>query len=284
MGTQTGGEFAALLDIHTTDATEHQHLSDQLDAAGFGGGFAFSTDAQLAFDKVHELSVAETDITEFQVGGSQDDQPVTAAGMIDKAVKFRAAAAQHGVTCKVLLQDYRSLDLPPNPNFVDLQQQKDTLADCFRQRNLLQKNLNDVEFILANPVQFEAPATGVNLNSMRDQLAAALNVYAHAASSCVNDFRTCAIVAPAPPVPDLTKLPARKTSGRVTVPNLVGMDMEAAESALAQAGLKFVQGNVAGLSLFASPVTSQQPAADALVQAGTEISVVGSPPHIFTKK
>jgi len=51
MGKQGGGEFAALLDIHTKNATEHQNMSDKLDAAGFGGGFAFATDAQVALTK-----------------------------------------------------------------------------------------------------------------------------------------------------------------------------------------------------------------------------------------
>ena len=229
------------------------------------------------------MSIAETDITEFQVGGLKDDQPVTAATMIEKAVKFRATAGEHGVTCKVLLQDYRSLDLPPNPNFVNLQQQKDTLADCFRQRNLLLKNLNDVEFILSNPGQFDAPASGVNLNAMRDQLAAALNVYADAASRCVNDFRTCAIVTPAPPLPDLNRLPARKAGVLVTVPNWVGVNLNDFRDPL-PAHPDLVRPEAIGLLLVFQPIPTTtgedgiiqtlNPPAGAQVSRGTTVTAM----------
>jgi hypothetical protein len=69
LGTQTGGEYFALLDIHTSDASQHTSLSNELDIAGFGGGIAFSAEAKVALDKVSELKTSETNITEGQIGG-----------------------------------------------------------------------------------------------------------------------------------------------------------------------------------------------------------------------
>ena len=208
--------------------------------------------------------------------------------MIDKAVNFRKSAGDHGVTCKVLLQDYLALDLPPNPTFVDLQNQKDTLEDCFRQRNRLQKNLNDVEFISSNPDQFVKPAPGVpgvNLNAMRDDLAAALNAYSKEAAKCIRDFRACALVTPAPPVPDLNLLPARKDAQPaqpelVVVPNWVGFnindfrDPPPAHPDLVrpeQIGLGLVFRPVASSSGDDGEIVSQNPPAGASVPRGSAV-------------
>jgi hypothetical protein len=186
-------------------------MSNELDAAGFGGGIAFSAEAKIAVENVKQLHTAETSITEFQIGGQADDQPTTAVAMIAKAEKFRqTAGGAAGVPYKLLLQGYEALDLPAGANFVELETQKDVIADCFQQRTALKQGLHDVEFILANSSQFEDVQSGVDLNLFRDQLSAAINSYNKAAATCLNDFRKCQLVTPAPPTPNLSKLPARK--------------------------------------------------------------------------
>jgi hypothetical protein len=208
LATQSGGEYAALLDIHTSDSVQHDAMSNELNAAGFGGGFAFAVDAKVNLEKCRQLTTARVDIIEMEIGGQGDPTPADAAGIIDKAEKFRADVQQHGVDLRVLLQDYKALDLPPTANPVDLQHQRDVINDCFKQRIALLQALNTVEFILNSPGQFEAPAPGVDLNQFRDQLANAINVYDSAASSCLNDFRQCQLVTPAPVHPDLSQLPS----------------------------------------------------------------------------
>jgi hypothetical protein len=210
LGTQTGGEYAALLDVHTSDLTEHDTMSNELQAAGFAGGVAFAADAKISVEKCVHLKTARVEITEMEIGGQGDPKPIDALRVIDKATKFRKDAFEHGVNVKILLQDYLALDLPPGANQVKLQHQKTVLADCFKQRTTLLQGLNSVEFILINPGQFEPPSAGVDLNEFRDQLAKAINVYDEAASNCLDDFRQCQLVTPAPRTPDLRKLPNRR--------------------------------------------------------------------------
>jgi hypothetical protein len=145
----------------------------------------------------------------MQLGGQADPTPIGAKEIIAKAENFRRTALDNGVLLKILLQDYEALDLLPNANQVDLQVQKEVIADCFSQKTRLTQALNSVEFILANASQFVS-AESVDLNAFRDQLARAVNAYNNAASNCQNDFRKCLLVSPAPPTPDLTKLPRRR--------------------------------------------------------------------------
>jgi hypothetical protein len=246
LGTQSGGEYAALLDIHTSDVTEHEALSNELDAAGFGGGFAFSAEAKVAVDKCRHLSTATVDITEMQIGGQADPTPVTAAGIIDKAENFRQTAAEHGVTLKVLLQNYEALDLPPGANTVDLQTQKTVLNDCFKQSTALQQALNSVEFMLTNPDQFQPPAAGVDLNQFRDQLATAINTYDKAASACLSDFRQCQLVVPHPTTPDLRTLPARQPGVTIFKGTWVNDDAQGILKSLEIALISLQQATIAG--------------------------------------
>jgi hypothetical protein len=198
LGERKGGEYAALLDIHTSDSTEHEAMSNELKAAGFGGGFAFAAEAKVSITNCHHLSTATVDISEMQLGGQADPTPVGAKEIIEKAENFRKTALDNGVTLKLLLQDYKALDLPKNANPVDLQVQKDVLNDCFIQKMRLSQALNSVEFILSNATQFEPPEPGVDLNAFRDMLAKAVNAYNHQASACLNDFRQCTLVSPSP--------------------------------------------------------------------------------------
>ena len=82
--------------------------------------------------KITSKSKASIQVRSIQQGGTQLGQPINADDMTKKAMAFAAqVAGGKAVPYEVLLQDYRTLDLPVGPTWVDLQNAREILQDLW---------------------------------------------------------------------------------------------------------------------------------------------------------
>jgi hypothetical protein len=129
------------------------------------------------------------------------------------------------------------LPLPAEPNFIDLQNQKDVLIQCSILRDQDLQGLNNINYILSHPDQFIDPEK-FPLGQIRNDLDADLNMIAAAASNALNHPKEVAL--PQFKLAGPIELPKRKAGlpPLVTVPNVVGMDEDHAKVVLQAAGLQ----------------------------------------------
>lgn len=216
-GIQTGGAYYALLEFETNSADEQQKVDAKLDFGIllFGGGdVKFSESLQ----DIHQVS--NSTIKSFQLGGRDQTQPTEIQQVINKASKFANDVANSGVPIRALIQDYKTLDYPAQPNFIDIENARLTMNHYFRIRNVLQSKLNDIEFIRENPNQF-TDIDMYDIPGKEQQIEGLLDVIKRNASACVNNVNTCQFSMPDIP---LFELPIRKAEveGQPSFPNITG--------------------------------------------------------------
>lgn len=211
-GLLTGGEFFAVLEIETSSEGEKEDVSGQVE----GGYGTFSAEVEFSSSVAALASHSSVKVSSFQRGGDTT-QAETASAIAKKALEFGPdVAGDRGVPYAVTLMDYRSLDMPAEPNWVDLQNAKDVIRATLRLRASVLTVLNDIDYILTHRNQFE-PHDTEQLNATRNRLAAAFNGLTDAASRCADDVSQCRL----PEALDLTsvELPIRKGgTRRPTIP------------------------------------------------------------------
>ena len=136
----------------------------------------------------------------------------------------------------VVLQDYKTLDLPAPPNFIDLLNAQDVLSSVMDLRRTVLNKLNSVHYIFEFPEQFPRPLP-VDLNRIANQCADALKILTDAASQAINS--PLQAVVPKVDVPtDVLPQPLQGGAQEmVHVPSLNGMNVSAAQDFLAGLGL-----------------------------------------------
>ncbi len=209
-GIVSGGEFFSILELDVTSEEEKESLSAEVEvsAGGLGAGF----DASASFSKaVSSMSKNRTvKVTSYQQGG--DSAVVTKADeIVAKAQAFPpSVAGDKAVPYSVLLHDYRSLDLPSEPNFIDLQNAREVMQKISLLRNRLVMLLNDIDYVLTRQSQFQDYDQGM-LQSSRDQVNQAINELTAAASRCANNVKDCSW--PAIQIPEID-LPDRRVGAK----------------------------------------------------------------------
>jgi hypothetical protein len=278
-GIQTGGEYFAVVEIITKDEENRKEISNRVDAGGVVGAGGF--DLAVQFGNLMS-SISQTNslrILSKRIGGP-DRIDTSVAQILDTVQSFPATVRQSGSACKVLLQDYKALDLPTPPNFVDLLNRKEVLQEVLDLRTPLTQRLNEVDFILTNPDQFESPAEGVDLNQLRNQLATAIRALTDRASQCINDITKCQhpndIF-----IPPLAGIPERIGRVSARTPNLQGELRQKAEDDCRNLGLILQvrstvdqsQHNQFEVGTIIETVTGQSPAPGVDLQLGGVVSV-----------
>jgi len=233
-GLRTGGEFFAVLEIQTSNDQEVQAITNEAEASGaFGIGFDVKTKFIDFVSKAAQNHVLN--VFSVQLGGAETTAQTQIEAIIDKAARFAASARDIAAKYQVDVASYKILDLPPQANFLDLQQQKETLQTVFRDRTILIERLNDIDFMLLNANQFTTPS--INLNDVRRQVVDAVNQFTDAGSHCINVPTDCK--QPNVKIPDLSGLPERLNGPRVTVPKLIGRSVTDAQFLVEGVGLRF---------------------------------------------
>lgn len=226
-GLNTGGEYFAIIEISGTNEKEKESLSIQVNAAyqGIVAAVELGTSIKKATESSHDH--LEVKVFTYQVGGQDTQLDVTPEQIMAKAHNFAASVSgQFSVPYSVLPASYISLKKPDDAdNPIDIEFQKVTLADAFKQRTDMMSLNNDIEYILQSTArnfdefeQFDVAA----LTQARNDLAAQLDLNFKTASKCMRDAKQCTFA-----VFDISgiKLPKRKVGAlpAKTMPLFVGL-------------------------------------------------------------
>jgi N-acetylneuraminic acid mutarotase len=210
-GIETGGEYLAIVEIETHTDEEKRNISNKLASGGFFGvgGIDLATHFSQSFAQT--TANQSLKIVSFEKGGagSGAKQTVDVGELIAKAQDFPKQVLSAPAAYRVELQDYLAFDLPEPPNQVDLQNAKDVLEQCEAKRVTLLGILNDINFILSHPDEFESFDDSA-LGALSDTAASSLNTIKHSASQCLNDIKACRFDPIG--VPDVGTLPKRKAA------------------------------------------------------------------------
>ena len=167
-GMQTGGRFFAVVEVFTSNKTEQESLSLSLK----GSYGPFSAQGSFSSEFSQAISTKSLKITVHHEGGVVPREPTSLEDVQNIAATFAATVEGHAVPYAVLRDKYTILDLPKPPNYIDLQNQLDVLAFCAQQRNIIWTALNNVNFIFANPGQFEIAADQYDMATLVEYRAA----------------------------------------------------------------------------------------------------------------
>jgi hypothetical protein len=210
LGMITGGEYYGLLELETRDEADKSALSIQLEAeAGFLG---LGAEAEHKFTMAIQKAAQgrRIHIHSHQSGGSNTTSPTDPVNMAKKAQTFaQGVAGDMAVAYGIVAQDYKVLDIPNSPNWVDIQNAKQILRQILQRRNTLVQESSKIAYVLSHPTQFE-PFQSKVLQQLDVKISDTLNEYLKAASHCVN--HPAQAVMPEIPMPAFT-LPARKGLG-----------------------------------------------------------------------
>ncbi len=185
-GIQTGGELCAILQIVGHDESDQTSIKAELEAAGIIGGVAIATKDTFSSAVSKATSHREVKLRHFQVGGNPKAS-IDPDTMIQHALNFAAEVKTPGQAeaFQALLVSYKTLDLPFAPNFVDLENAKETLALLMQKRQDALTRLTSFNFVIGHPDQFIIPP-GMSVNAIAGRLGTAVATLTSAASRCVN--------------------------------------------------------------------------------------------------
>ena len=186
-GLLTGGELYSVFEIKTASESERLDISASLDVE-YGAFVDLSTSFKQAVKKSSERKALK--ISTFQRGG---DMRVanTPDELIAKVTTFASTVqGERSVPYGALLVDYRSLDLPDGPSFIELQQAQEVLAALARMRTTLMGLINDIDYIRTHPAEFykvNAASEVEALSKQRETLRQLLTTYMQAAKRCARN-------------------------------------------------------------------------------------------------
>ncbi|TIT17825.1 MAG: hypothetical protein E5W70_31225 [Mesorhizobium sp.] len=155
-GMRTGGRFFATVEVFTSSKSEQQSLS----ASVKGSYGLFSAQGSFSTEFKSAMESKSLKIRVYREGGVVPEDPTSLEKVQEIARTFAATVKGNAVPYAVVLDRYSILDLPAQPNYIDLQHQMDVLAYCAKQRNIIWTELNNLDFIFTHREQFtEKPDT-----------------------------------------------------------------------------------------------------------------------------
>ena len=288
LGITAGGAYYAVLEFTCKSEQDLQDISTQLDIGEYGlfTGAAHFTSRMQDFKGQTSLK-----IDSFQLGGTDTTQSVSVDDIIAKATHFPPEVRQVAVSLTAFLQDYKTLDLPPGPNLIDVENAREVLQDYLVLRNQLVQKLNEIEYIQQFPDRFVNPDSN-SLAQMHSQVAQLLNQVTQGASSCANKIMDCQFTTISIPT---ISLPPLKPGGQIQppvlirVPDLSGLSVNDAHTILQRLGLQFtdvpdefISVSNPSIMFTLTKVADQDPPAGTMVAPNSTITLtcdVGIVPH-----
>jgi hypothetical protein len=225
------------LTVNSVDESVREDIAVHVEAAFNNLVLSAHLDTDVASSKLNTSSHTEVRVHVFQ-NGAIDDTEQTLAEILQQAHNFPpSVAGALAAPFAVSLADYTSLKLPNDQfNFLDVQNQRDVLAEHARKRFAFLTLLNDISYIRLHPEDF----VGADLDKLRGQFAQVtedINVMEKEASACLRSPGACNFT---PfdvsdfPLP-VAKVGAKPIPVLVTVGNFVGTNSVDAQVTLFQA-------------------------------------------------
>ncbi len=199
LGVQTGGEVSVVLEIVTTSETDSQNVHSAVSGSGVIGTFPASASAQVTNSLQQSVMNHTTNLYINQSGGDPL-KGLNVSTLVDQLFGFADAVKtieNKSVPYIAFLQDYKVLDLPFEPNWVDLSAAQENIGILMRNREAAVTLLNEVNYVLLHPDQF--PDRSPSLSTSAGALTDYINTVTQGASSIVNNPKT--------PLPTLPPLP-----------------------------------------------------------------------------
>ncbi len=280
-GLQTGGEFYAVLQVTSTDSATQKSLgaSFQADCQGLVASLSFSA----KYDQAKASTQSETHIsvTVYQRAGQDEQLSYTsdAAAVIQRLKDFPRIAHENPCGYEAEIADYNTLALPMI-NEEEVADREMALADCARLRLKYMTYRNDIEFARQNRQFFDELPADTDLET-------SWNAYSRAVGLVQRHAQVIASRSEPPTVFDLSEanpplslpvvlLKRKNVPSTVSVPVVVGLPLEAAQSNLTQVGLASTSNSVAVTAesgQTVNVVTAQEPVAGSLVQPASPIQL-----------
>ena len=184
-GMQTGGEYCAVLQIIGSDSTDQNKITATLQAGGMLGPIGASTNDSFTKTVSQATMNRKTKFDWYQSGGKQG-QTLDPTQLVQKALEFaETVTAGQSWPVNAMLSPYTNIDLPPGPNWVDLEAAKENIASLAKRRSALMTNLTAWLFVQDFQDQFDLPP-GMNLNNIIDRYGTAVDLVTTAASHVVS--------------------------------------------------------------------------------------------------
>ena len=219
-GMQTGGEYFAVISVTSSSQEEQESISASLQAK-YGGLFAsVDVDVHVDSNTKSKISRSELSVSTYQRGGTGDDQSLTGdiEAVMARLKAFPTQVKNNPVPYDVQVANYNTLALPEGPNPIDIQAQKDALADYARIQLKLLALRNDIEFLQLHSDFFVNPPSSTTLTQWQEFVTDQLNQLTHQASKCIDNPKDgCALFALK--LPETFSMPERKTN---SCPNIAG--------------------------------------------------------------
>ena len=197
-GIATGGELVGIVEIGTQSQSDFTLVKARIAAANF-------TDPDSILSTLQDVASKHLMRLQTYQGGGMPVPNVSIADLIRHVIDFPAEVTKVAVPRTVLLQEYKVLSLPFMPVWVDQQHAREVLDTLMSARPNALTLLNNVNYVLSHPDQFESIPP--QLNDWANQLKDAINHLTVAASTCVNNPKDAQPVEVA--LPDV-ELPKRK--------------------------------------------------------------------------
>jgi hypothetical protein len=232
-GLQKGGEYFATWEIVSVDEAVREAIATKVEASFNDLLVAAHLDVSVQTAKTTTSSHVEVHVHVMQKG-AVDHTDQTMEEILKKAHDFPpTVAGQHASAFAVSLADYKTLNLPSDQfNFLDIQNQRDVLAEHAQKRFEFLTLRNSISYIRLHPEDFEGVDDAV-LASHLQKVTAAINRMEAEASACLRNASACQFT----PF-DISDFPLpRPKSDHINVPNFVGLSFNEANALAESAGI-----------------------------------------------
>lgn len=219
-GVSTGGILNVVLCIEIESETQRQEIETEVQAGMNAGVAGFNAKAQFSSMMGRLSSKTSIRLNHQQLGGDQHIN-FTPEKILEHASQFADSVRGNlAVPFSVVGSPYETVtNLPPQPNKFDRRLQKDVIAACGKLRLRYLDVINDIDYVLSKPHQFDwegkERAKTKELDRKADALRNAITDLARRASVCADNQGQCEMPTGTETVqipPDL--LPMRKKQRR----------------------------------------------------------------------
>lgn len=210
LGVQTGGEVSVVLEIVTTSESDSQSVHSAVSGSGVIGTFPVSASVQVT-NSLQQSTMNHTTNLYINQSGGDPLKGLNISTLVDQLFGFADSVKtiqNKSVAYIAFLQDYKVLDLPFEPNWVDLSTAQENISMLMRNREAAVTLLNEVNYVLLHPDQFpdRSPSLSTSVSALTDYI----NTVTQGASNIVNN--------PKVPLPTLPPLPNVDLPKRIQIP------------------------------------------------------------------
>lgn len=187
-GIKTGGEFYAVIEIMSASREEQENISVSLQAQLSGICASGNVKTQIDTSNITRSEQTKIHIFTYQSAGLKEQIGFTENinEMLNRLRQFSTYASEHPVPYAVQVAGYTTLDLPEQPDLIDLQYKQDILDDCAHKRLTLMTLRNNIDLVIERPELFINPPSRETLQRWSRFFADELMQLAQRASSAAH--------------------------------------------------------------------------------------------------